>query len=363
MAITVDVTDEPGLALEQEILAFLAGLPAGRASVEHDPRWLAILRDALGHKTMAVVARDPQRGPGAGGDSLGRIVGYLPLALVASRLFGRFLVSLPYVNRAGVVAEEPAVAAMLVERAARIAGELDVQYLELRHDEAMEHPRLNQRRDQKVRMVMDLPCDGAALWEGMDAKVRNQVRKGEKAGLTIEWGGEALVDDFYGVFAVNMRDVGTPVYPRRLFARIVAVMEGQAELGVVRVEGQAVAGALLLHDQKSRQTLVPSASCMRQFNALNANMWMYQRLLTRSIERGSATFDFGRSSVDSGTYKFKKQWGATPQPTVWQYHLRRGDIDAVRPDSPKYQKRIEAWQKLPVWVTRLVGPSIVKGIP
>ncbi len=92
-------------------------------------------------------------------------------------------------------------------------------------------------------------------------------------------------------------------------------------------------------------------------------MWMYHKLLERAIERGSEEFDFGRSSTDSGTYRFKKQWGAKPQPTVWQYHLRHGDIDAVRPDSPKYRRRIETWQKLPVWLTRLIGPPIVRGIP
>ena len=90
---------------------------------------------------------------------------------------------------------------------------------------------------------------------------------------------------------------------------------------------------------------------------------MYHHLLCRAIERGAGRFDFGRSSEDSGTYRFKKQWGALPIPTVWQYHVRRGDINAVRPDSPKYKRRIETWQKLPVWVTRLVGPSIVRGIP
>ncbi|MCX5660618.1 MAG: FemAB family PEP-CTERM system-associated protein [Planctomycetota bacterium] len=369
MATTIDVIAEPGLALEQEIRDFLARLPPGRACIEQDPRWLAILRDAMGHRTMAIVARDHEDrdfavdGPNLGGDSRGPIVGYLPLALVSSRLFGRFLVSLPYVNRAGAVANDPAVAAKLVDRAALAAAGFDAQYLELRQTEPLEHAKLTERRDEKVRMVLDLPGDAERLWGEVDTKVRNQVRKGDKNGLTIAFGGADLVDEFYTVFAVNMRDVGTPVYPRKLFQRIMGVMEGEAELAVVRVEGQAIAGALLLHDPLTRQSLVPSASCLRQFNSLNANMWMYHRLLTRAIERGSETFDFGRSSVDSGTYRFKKQWGAQPHPTVWQYHLRRGDIDAVRPNSPRYQRKIEAWQKLPVWVTRLVGPSIVRGIP
>jgi hypothetical protein len=90
---------------------------------------------------------------------------------------------------------------------------------------------------------------------------------------------------------------------------------------------------------------------------------MYHQLLCRAVEKGSKEFDFGRSSEGSGTYRFKKQWGATPHSTVWQYHLRDGDAEEMRPDSPKYRRRIELWQKLPVWVTRMVGPAIVRGIP
>ena len=43
----------------------------------------------------------------------------------------------------------------------------------------------------------------------------------------------------------------------------------------------------------------------------NANMLMYWHLLQRTIQRGNRTFDFGRSSESSGTYRFKRQWGAT----------------------------------------------------
>jgi len=240
-----------------------------------------------------------------------------------------------------------------------------VQYLELRHGSPVTHDSLTAQRDEKVRMVLDLPADVDALWKLHNAKVRNQIRKGDKFDLAVEVGGETLLDEFYDVFAINMRDLGTPVYARRLFSEILDRLGNDAELVVVKHDGAAIAGALLIHDAiyGPPSTQVPSASCLRDFNHTNANMWMYQKLLERAIERGSKTFDFGRSSVDSGTYKFKKQWGALPQPTVWQYHVRRGDINAVRPDSPKYRRRIETWQKLPVWLTRLVGPAIVRGIP
>lgn len=342
--------------LSQELRRFLATVPAeAGACGEHDPGWLKVLRESLGHRTMAVVAREG-----------GAVVGYLPLALVKSRLFGTFLVSLPYLNRAGVVAADAGVRDALLGEAAELADRFSVQYLELRHHgDGVTHTKLTQNRTDKVQMLMSLPGEADSLWSGYNAKVRNQVRKGDKAGLTIKFGGAELLDGFYSVFSTNMRDLGTPVYPMRLFRSVLETFTEGAELALVHHEGQAVAGALLLHTSlgERKGSAVPSASSLREAKHTNANMWMYHELLKRAVSRGSGEFDFGRSTPDSGTYRFKKQWGAVPKAATWQYYLRHGDVGAVRPDNPKYQRRIATWQKLPVWVTRLVGPTIVKGIP
>ena len=344
-------------AQADEVRRFLAESPIGSGAChEHDPAWLSVLRDAMGHKTMALLSRDAS----------GALVGYLPLALVTSRLFGRFLVSLPYLNRAGIVANDPAVRRELLAQACGLADKFKVQYLELRHHQStLDDDKIMYNRDEKQRMVLTLPDEADSLWSGYSAKVRNQVRKGDKAGLAIRFGGHELLEAFYSVFSTNMRDLGTPVYPRGLFGKVLQAFDNHAELAVAEHEGRAVAGALLIHSRLGdvRETQVPSASSLRDAKHTNANMWMYHELLKRAVERGSTTFDFGRSSPDSGTYRFKKQWGAGPEPTTWQYYVRYGDVGAVRPDNPKYQRRIAAWRKLPVWVTRLVGPTIVRGIP
>lgn len=356
----IQVTEKLDTALLAEITTFLQREPAPKGvSGEHDVRWLYVLRDALKHRPILLVSRE--------GDASSPINGYLPVALVSSMLFGKFLVSLPYLNQVGVVADEPAVAQSLIAQAVEQARKHDVQYLELRHGEPVAHAELGAQNDQKVRMVFELVSDPELLWKNMNAKVRNLIRKGEKEALSIRWGGRDVLGDFYDIFAINMRDLGTPVYSRELFGTIVDQFGDQAELAVVDYQGKPVAAAMLIHDNPAGkpggQTHVPSASSLREFNHTNANMWMYHQLLLRAISRGSAAFDFGRSSVDSGTFRFKKQWGAQPEPTAWQYHLRKGDISAMRPDNPSNQRKVEIWQKLPVWLTRLAGPAIVRGIP
>jgi serine/alanine adding enzyme len=158
-----------------------------------------------------------------------------------------------------------------------------------------------------------------------------------------------------------MRDLGTPVFGLGLFRAILEEFAGKAELCVVRSGGRAAAAALLLHGWGV--TEVPSASSLRQFNNTCANMLMYWNLLIRAIERAQDVFDFGRSTPDGNTYKFKKQWGAEPLPADWQYYLRAGEASDMRPDNPRYRRLIRVWQHLPVGVTRLIGPAIVRGIP
>src|SRR5207302_1810373 len=122
-----------------------------------------------------------------------------------------------------------------------------VRYLELRHERAVAHPDLKHSRTDKVHMRLNLPGDTCGLWKDLDAKVRNQVRKGEKNGLTVSWGGSESLGDFYTVFSRNMRDLGTPVYGRRLFAAILEQFPDRAEFCTVRAGKEPVAAALLLH--------------------------------------------------------------------------------------------------------------------
>lgn len=314
------------------------------------PAWLTILRRGLGHTPYVLEAVEN-----------GKLIGLLPLASVRGPLFGHFLVSLPYLNSGGVRADDDGVAHRLIDAAVRLANDLEVKYLELRHERVLNHPAFNQRVSSKVHMRLALPATAKELWDGFPAKVRNQLRKAEVHGLTPAWGGRELLPEFYEVFSRNMRDLGTPVYGRGLFRAILEEFPERAELCIVRAGPKPYAAGLLLHGWGV--TEVPSASSLREFNFTNANMLLYWHLLQRAVERGQAVFDFGRSTRDGNTFRFKKQWGAAPEPAEWQYYLRTGSAKAARPDNPSYGRLIRVWQRLPVPLTRLIGPAIVRGIP
>ncbi|HEX5273601.1 MAG TPA: FemAB family XrtA/PEP-CTERM system-associated protein [Gemmataceae bacterium] len=318
--------------------------------LSREPAWLSVCARGLGHTPYLLTAEE-------GGD----VRGHLPLASLNTFLFGRFLVSMPYLNYGGVSADDPAAATLLIDRAIALADELGVRFLELRHTTPVAHPKLTERPGAKVHMRLALPPTPEPLWKSLKDKVRNLVRKGQKQELAVAWGAHDLLPDFYAVFSENMRDLGTPAYGRALFAAILDEFPGRAELCVVRADKEPVAGALLLHGRGV--TEVPSASALRRYNHTSANMLMYWHLLERAVLRGQTCFDFGRSSPDSPTFRFKKQWGAEPEPATWQYYVRKGSTSEMRPDNPKYRRMIRAWQRLPLWVSRLLGPAVVRGIP
>ena len=182
--------------------------------------WLRVLQTGLQHETVCLQARQ-------GSD----LTGVLPLAFVKSKLFGKFLVSLPYLNSSGIVADSPEVERALVDRAVEFADELDVRYLELRHEKPVEHDKLELAVTDKVHMRLELPGTADELWDGLKSKLRSQVRKPlNNESLTVHWGGHELRGEFYSIFCRNMRDLGTPPFSRKLFASILDEFPHDAEL-------------------------------------------------------------------------------------------------------------------------------------
>ena len=327
---------------------YLADHPA--ASIWHRPVVSAFIESTYGHRTRYLCALDDQQ----------KVVGVLPLVQLTSRLFGNFLVSMPYFNYGGVLADNQEIASRLIEQADQWRQQLNASHLELRFCQNNDLG-LPQRTD-KVTFWLSLPESINDLWNSFDPKVRAQVRRGQREmnGLTI--GGLELLDEFYQVFSVNMRDLGTPVYGKDFFRNLMQTLEGQAWLVVAKIEGRAV-GCAFLTGYRDRME-IPWASTLRKYNHTSINMSMYWKILEFAVQRGFAVFDFGRCSRDAGTYRFKQQWGAQPLTLFWDYVLPAGDsLPLLNPGNPKFRLMIAVWQRLPVRLANLLGPHIVKSLP
>jgi serine/alanine adding enzyme len=311
--------------------------------------WKQVVESAFGWPTFYLIAEEN-----------GSVRGILPLVWQKSRLFGSFLTSLPFLNAGGVVADALEIERGLISEAINIAQRVNASHLELRHrsDHHLDLPI----KTSKLAVVKAVSSDVDAMFQQLDKKVRADVRKSQKTGFTAEFGGEEFLDDFYRVFAINMRDLGTPVYSRRFFHEIFRFFPGRSHICRVRLGEKTIAASFLSGYRDSIE--VAWSSSIRKYLPLKPNMFLYWNLLCFAGAQGYETFDFGRSTVDSGTHKFKMQWGAKEVPLYWNYWLRDGgELPEVNPNNPKYRLAIWGWQKLPLFVTRLIGPRIVRCLP
>jgi FemAB-related protein (PEP-CTERM system-associated) len=318
------------------------------ASNYHQSAWKAIIEQGSGHTTRYLLARQEDQ-----------IQGVLPLAVMKSLLFGRFLVSLPFVNYGGILTDNEQATEALLTSAQAIGKEENAAYLELRHRTPYGFGL--RAKHHKVTMILALESDVEIQWKAFDPKLRNQIRKATKAGLQMQVGGEDILDSFYAVFARNMRDLGTPVYGLSFFKAIITNLPSSTRIFVIRLGEKPVAAGLASIFKDTVE--MPWAGSLREHRSLCGNMLLYWAAIKFSIEQGFRKFDFGRSTPGEGTYKFKEQWGAQPVTLVWEYWTEAKGLPNMSPQNPKYALAIRMWKRLPVALTNRLGPAIVRNIP
>ena len=304
------------------------------------------MEDALGHRYIGFVAE------GTGG----AVEGVLPLVRMRSLLFGDSAISMPFLNYGGPVGTQSARLA-LVEAAERWAREQGVDRLELRCRAPLDGVKAAPR---KVTVIMDLPPVAETLWSDLKSKVRSQVRRPMKEGMETRFGAD-LVDDFYDVFAVKMRDLGTPVLPRALFRALPRALSREVEFAVVYHDGLPVAGGCGFRFNGEFE--MTWASSLPEFNRLAPNMLLYWAFMERMVEEGVSAFNFGRCTPGSGTHRFKHQWGGVDQPLPWIERPDDPSAAGPRADQGVYALATSMWRRLPVPLANLIGPPIARRLP
>jgi FemAB-related protein (PEP-CTERM system-associated) len=289
----------------------------------------------------------------------GKVLGILPLMSVRSFARGSYLVSLPWVPHAGLCVIDAAARRSLVSRSIELARQQKARYIEL-HSESAECESFVPV-SSKVSMRRELAGDPELLWQQFPAKLRNQVRRPEKDGLVARTGGADQLNAFYEVFMERMRDLGTPVFPQRFFASILEGFADVSRVCCVYAGDRPVAAGLLI-GFKDRLD-IPWAASLTAFNRLSPNMLLYWHALRFGCENGYRWFDLGRSTPGGSHYRFKAQWGAMPTPLYWQYwQPTPGPLPRRNPQNPRYQLAIRAWRRLPLPVTRMLGPILARSL-
>lgn len=313
--------------------------------------WKRVIEDVHGHECLYLEARD----------RAGDLAAVLPMVRVRSPIFGHYLVSMPFLNYGGPLGTEGGLQAV-GEEAVGIAERDDADLLELRRrtsaGEGLSELEVSHR---KITVLKDLPPDDPeVLWKDLDSKVRSQVRKPRKEGVEVRFGPDQL-DGFWAVYSLHMRNLGTPVQPRELFERILETFGDDVWIGCARLDGKPIAcGYGLRWDDEVEMTW---ASDLFEYRSIAPNMLLYWAYMERAIEEGLSVFNFGRCTPDSGTHRFKRQWGTRDQQLWWYQHASNGTEHTPSPEDDAWSWGPKLWRKVPVPVANVLGPAVVRYIP
>ena len=310
--------------------------------------WREVMEGALGHECFYLSAID----------EADQVVALLPLGRVKSRVFGDYLVSMPFLNGGGAIGSLEGCRSLEVH-ARELATRLDVELLELRSRRASADSGLTLCA-RKITVELSLPGDLQVLWKGFHQKLRANINKAKKAGMEMRYGADQVAP-FYKAFAHNMRDLGTPVLPLRFFQAIARTLPEHVVFGALWAGNRPVAGqcAFVFGDTLE----MVWGSSVREYNRLKVTSHIHWAFIERASRAGCRTFDFGRCTEGSGTHQFKQQWGGVDTPLPWGQFSPSGRDSTPSPDRPLYRAAVSVWKRLPLAVTNRIGPLLARSLP
>ncbi|HEX7116983.1 MAG TPA: FemAB family XrtA/PEP-CTERM system-associated protein [Steroidobacter sp.] len=327
---------------------FIASHASG--SFYHLYDWKLINEQALGHECEYLAARWPD----------GTVEGVLPLVFVKSQLFGRILCSMPFVNYGGPLATTPEATSALLESATRRARDLKASYLELRCPSPLETSMQVSLR--KVSLTVPLMADPEALFASFSQKHRKNIRRAQKNNLEVRIGGAELLKDFYSVLEQSWRGLGTPLYSIDYFERILATFPNNTTVYVCSHQNRPINVALTGHYNGTVEGMW--AGGLPETRHLDGNYVLYWEMLRHACLQGHQRFHLGRSTADSGAEQFKSKWNARSEQLYWYfYRPDGGSMPELNVDNPKFKLAIAVWRRLPLALTRTIGPVVARLIP
>lgn len=308
-----------------------------------------MIRRTFGHEVFYLVARKRDL-----------ICGVLPLTKVNSRLFGNRMISQAFSSYGGPLAKSPAALDALYERAIELATEHGCESMELRNVDALPYD-LYPRTD-KITVYLPLASDPNEVWKRLSHRIRNRVRKADKSGISVSSGRAEMLDDFYRVWTVRMRQLGTPCYPRKLFSNIMETFSDNCRIFLARL-GNATVGAKFVY-WFNGLVQVRWGAVLVEYNRLAPTTSLFWSVAKHYCGTGAKYLDLGTSTSGSSQEEFKRRWGERPIQLHYQYWVPPGrELSLISPDNPRYAKKVEIWKRLPLWLTRVVGPHVSRNLP
>ena len=328
--------------------AFVDSMEHG--TIFHKLGWKRIIESTFRYESNYILVEEDHQ-----------IRGVLPLFHLKSPFAGNAVISTPFAVYGGILAAHPELEQALLDSCKSYLSSRGASYAELRHTFPCQSPELKTRDTLYFTFLKPLHATAEQNFESLPREARRLVRKAEKNGLTAKFV-DSGVDDFYEIYASSVHNLGTPVFPKSLFTNCLREMKHESDLLLIYHENKPVAGVLSFY---YRKTVLPYyGGSLPDKNHLAPNNFMYWTLMKHASEKGCHWFDFGRSKNTTGAFDFKRHMGFEPTALPYQYWMANGHpLPDINPLNPKFRLAINVWRKLPLGVTKFLGPKLVRAFP
>jgi len=319
------------------------------ASIYHLYAWGSFFKHIYKFKPLNLVVYD-------GND----IVGITPLILMRDHLMKKIMVSLPYFCVGGILSDNSLVEQLILQKIKELTISYKCSYALSRNEQINNESDYDYIDKQKSTFVLPLEADSEKVFSRLERQVRRRIRKGYKSGCEIDVSKKYL-DDFYDIYRTNMRLLGSPVHKKLFYSEILNRFPDNYTILAVLYKNKVIGTQLLSYFKN--KVYLPLASSLKEYNEYSPNHLLYWESIKFGCENGYEFCDFGRSTIGSGPYIFKKQWNATEYPLSYCYFYSKYNMEKNNNSYKKLELISGFWKRVPLKITNILGPYLSKWLP
>lgn len=288
-----------------------------------------------------------------------RLCGILPLYHMKGVTGKSELMSVPYAVAGGILADDPAVQKLLIDKAAQLS---------LRHGSCritLKQYKIKIEGDLRVddnyyNRELALTRDIDEVWRGISEQNREKITDARKLGAVLEY---PSTDSrtFHRFLLGHHHRRGVPCAGKPWIDDLLAFQ--MYSIALLKVRGRIVA-ATMVKEFKDTISFPYTSLARNDSEAALPAYDLYWKLIEHFAARGKAIFHSGRIPTSDATEPHRLGWGGTKYPYFYQYHPNAaGKTEFSTRRGAKRDLFEKGWKRLPLSVAGLLGPRVVKYFP
>lgn len=287
------------------------------------------------------------------------IRGILPLYLMKGWNGKNALVSVPYAVAGGILADDPAVRTLLLDKAVDLSRQFGSCRITLKQYKSRIEGDLR-TDDNYYNRELSLTKDIAEIWGRISEENRQRITEAGPLGGTLEYPSNNT-GVFHDLLVSHLHGRGVPCVSRRWIEDLLSFQ--MYSIAFLKAGGRIVAGTMV----KEFKSTISFPFTFLAGNPHGGTLHVYDlywKLIEHFALRGKTIFHSGRIPATDDTEAHRLGWGGVKYPYFYQYYPNTDAKTEYATRRGGKRALVEkCWKRLPVGVARFLGPRVVRYFP